>query len=223
MRRACVHVACFAKHPPGAFAARLLLVLLGTAGGCAVRVTPPANLADPVRVFIADYGRHASLILPRNGTTLVEFAYGEWGWFALGRQGWYRAIPAIAMPTPGTLGMRNLHIAPDPTELAAALPCEQVCTLRVERAAAGRLRGRLDAAFARYADRAVYNRDLNMHFVPYPLPYCLFCQCNSVLAQWLRELGCRVRGTALLADFRVEQPAATHDHKTTSQPAAPVR
>jgi len=44
---------------------RLLLILIATgAGGCATTVVPPPHPFEPVPVFLTDYGRHSSLLLP---------------------------------------------------------------------------------------------------------------------------------------------------------------
>ena len=54
---------------------RLLLLLLVPVGvgGCQHVIEPPATVSDPVRVFVVDYGRHASLALPTEaGAGLVE-------------------------------------------------------------------------------------------------------------------------------------------------------
>ena len=179
------------------------LLLLLTA--CAIRVTPPVELEDPRTIFIADYGRHASLLLPRVNGRLVEFAYGEWEWFALGHDQWYRAGPALLWPTRGTLGKSEFRGPAELDALRAQLAVERVDELQVERTAASALLARLEAAFAEREGESVLNDALGMDFVPHVDGYCIFHQCNSVVAEWLRELGCRVAGCALRADFIVRK------------------
>ena len=170
---------------------------------CAIRVTPPVELESPQTIFIADYGRHASLLLPRVNGRVVEFAYGEWNWFALGRDQWYRAGPALFWPTRGTLGTSEL---PGPAEIDAIrgqLWAERIHELQVERAAALELLARLEASFAERADESVLNNALGMQFVPHADSYSILHQCNSAVADWLRELGCGVGGCASRAEFTV--------------------
>ena len=83
-----------------------LAVLLLAA--CTTTVTPPPAPRFPVTVYVADYGRHASLLVPRPGGELVEFAYGEWKWFALGQKSMWRSPAALFWPTAATLGRRSL-------------------------------------------------------------------------------------------------------------------
>lgn len=179
------------------------------AAGCATRVVPPAQVADPQTVYVADYGHHASLVLPRESHGYAEFAFGEWGWFALGRQGWYRALPILTLSSPGTIGVRDISIPHGRAHLERELPVEHLHELRVERSAARELRTRFDEHFVTHAAELVYNRDLDMRFVPYPMRYSLVWQCNSMLADWLRQLGCQVRGPALLAEFEIAPPGAS--------------
>lgn len=182
---------------------RQLLIVASLLTGCTARITPPADLSEPTTVFIADYGQHASLILPRPSGDLAEYAYGEWGWFALNRTGWYWAAPAIALPTPGTLGTRELRGPATAAGVRSQVGLEHLHDLQVERAAIDALLAELDGAFARNQYREVFNKELGLRFVPYEQPYCLFCQCNSLVARWLRQLGCRVEGPALMAEFEV--------------------
>lgn len=186
----------------GSSAALLLLA------ACTIRVTPPTGLRDPQTVFIADYGIHASLLIPRRDGRIVEYAYGEWEWFALGHDQWYRAGPALLWPTRGTLGRADFE---GPAELDAVrrqLTTEEVYELQVERSAAAALLKRLDASFANGGDESVYNDELKMKFVPHPASYSLHRECNSVVADWLRELDCAVAGCAMSANFVVREAAS---------------
>ncbi len=178
--------------------------MLAASSGCVLRVRPPVDPAAPVTVFIADYGQHASLILPRGARSAAEFAYGEWGWFALGRQGWYRALPAIAVPTPGALGTRDLNVPPKLEQIRAVLPVEHLHAVVVSREKAEALLARFDLHLAARGKDEVYNADLGLRFVPYPVPYCLLCQCNSLVVNWLRELDCSVQGLSPTARFVVD-------------------
>jgi len=182
--------------------------LAGSTLGCAIHVAPPVNVRDPVTAYIADYGYHASLLLPRDESTLAEYAYGEWGWFALGKDQWYRALPAIAAPTQGTLARRDLE-ARTPEALRRGLGLEALHEIRVEREAARATLARLDRRFDAAADRKVYNPSVGMWFVPDPLPYSCLCQCNTAVAAWLDELGCRTCGLAVSAMFEVPAPERT--------------
>ncbi|RMF76937.1 MAG: hypothetical protein D6744_11890, partial [Planctomycetota bacterium] len=108
--------------------------------------------------------------------------------------------------TPGTLGTRELRGPPTAEAIRSQISLEHLHELRVERSAVAALLAELDAVFARNREREVINEKLGLRFVPYELPYCLFCQCNSVVARWLRRLGCRVAGPALEARFAVVAP-----------------
>ena len=168
------------------------------AGGCAT-ITPPAHPADPVTVYVVDYGRHASLLLPEPGDQWVEFGYGEWGWFAEDRENLLRAPLILLLPAQGTMGRGPaVEPGPDPGWMGA----EQVFAIAVARADATALRDRLHAPFQDNAAK-IHRNEHGMEFVPVRDPYCLFHNCNSELAEWLRALGCRVRGVVLLANFRL--------------------
>src|SRR2546423_386491 len=57
--------------------------------GCGGTITPPAQVRQPVNVYVTDYGRHSTLLLPTENGGLVEFAFGEWGWLAGYQRHWY--------------------------------------------------------------------------------------------------------------------------------------
>lgn len=175
--------------------------------GCTIHVTPPAPVSEPSSVYIADYGRHSSLILPRGGGGLVEYAYGEWEWFAEGHDECVRVVPVLFWPTPGTLGHRELPHHDASAPLRIALCAERLLTLQVEARRCRELLRRLDERFAAgAARRSLYNILAAMEFVPDPDPYCICSDCNTKVADWLRELGCEVRGGGFAADFELHPP-----------------
>ena len=180
-----------------------LLLLLG----CGLRVTPPASLQEPCLVAIIDYGVHAGLLLPRDAGRSVEYAYGNWEYFALNRTDRWTALRTV-LPARGTLGRTEIALGlADAAERAAAEPDRAAIYLKVERSAAMELLGELDRRFERNIARAHENTEIGMSFVPDERAYWAADNCNGELARWLRRLSCRVEGLALVA--QIEIAAAT--------------
>ena len=191
---------------------------------CALRVTPPIELEAPCTIFIVDHGRHSSLLLPRANGRIAEYAYGEWEWFALGNDQWYRVGPALLWPTVGTLGTREFDGPAEIDAIRKQIPAQRIHELRVEQDAAAALLARLDQRVSAGADEKVLNSELAMTFVPHADRYCLFRECNSVVAGWLRELGCRVTGSPLSTDFIVqERPGGSESRSLADQADAARR
>ncbi len=172
--------------------------------GCTLVIRPPENPVDPVTVVLVDYGRHSSLILPRPEGGSVEFAYGEWDWFALNRVSIFHAIALAFWPQQGALGRRAIPAPPDPVALKPHVHGEEFFAIRVERAKAAGLRSRLEEQWTSGSGEAVDNPALGLRFVKVDDNYILCHNCNHMTARWLRELGCEVVGSACLASFRIE-------------------
>ncbi len=173
--------------------------------GCATTIVPPEEPPAPTSVFVVDFGRHTSLLLPsRPDGSLVEYAYGEWKWFALDESRSYRVIPTLFWPTHGTLGRRALFVAPDRDAIRRAVPCEDVLEVVVAAEDALSLAARLEAQFEEHCDSVHYQPLYDLDFVPSEKAFHLFHNCNGVVADWLRELGCDVRGAAVFASFVVK-------------------
>jgi hypothetical protein len=170
-------------------------------GGCAMRITPPGGLGEPTQVFIADYGYHASLLLPRDDGYVSEFAYGQWDWFALNRDRWYNAVVLVLLPGRGTLGTRTLAGPAARETLARQCRAERLLELHVERERARSLLARLEREYESGRSTELFNSLYGMMFVHQPRTYWLHRNCNTVLADWLEELGCHVEGTRLFAAF----------------------
>lgn len=135
-------------------------------------------------------GRHSGLLLPCGGGRIVEYGYGEWNWYALAKDDWWRAPMTVLWPNPGTLGRRYFREA----EVAAmedSFGAGRVGSFDADRAAVERLRERLDAEFA--SGGAAHHSDLyRMDFVPHPSRFWFGHDCHDEVAAWLRELGCSV-------------------------------
>jgi hypothetical protein len=193
-----------------------LPALLLAATGCATTVVPPDDVKDPITVYLLDHGRTTSLVLPiesgAGGTSqspaLVRYTYGDWNWYALENTGTIDGLLALFWPTRGTLGRRELG-GRGPGETAAAAIRRQVDEIdhvhevRVERAALRRLTGRLESLYRANLHTAVEGKLSDLTFVHHPRPYTAFGNSNHQVSDWLRDLGCGIRGFAFFADWRV--------------------
>lgn len=171
--------------------------------GCASTVTAPKDPPDPVVVHLLSTGRHAGVLLPNGDGRTVEYGYGNWSWYALGKTDWWRAPATVLWPTQGTLGRRYILDA----ELAAKNhdygrgTLEELC---VSRASADRLLAHLDAQFAAGGEPH-FNETYDMSFVRHPDGFWGFHDCHDQVAEWLRELGCQIGWAPIRTGLRVER------------------
>lgn len=191
------------KSAPGL----LLLVVLLT--GCAgVPVTPPPAPQDPVSVFLLDHGRHSSLVLPGGLGGMLRYSYGDWEFYALRRTSLATGLAALFGPTQAALGRKAL---PGPmTELMVRqqvrIGIERLFELRVERDAVNALHRQLEEMFHDAQDARIYNAEMDVEFVPHPIPYSLNHNSNRVAGEWLEALGCTVGGRAVFSRWRIVHP-----------------
>ena len=161
--------------------------------GCTSTITPPANVTDPVTVFVLREAMHNGIVLPpcRAGDEYVEFGFGDWSWFALGNDEWYHAFATVLWPTQGTLGRRTFgaHTA---DQLLAHVTWAELSPVVVSRDKAGALRDRLQHEHDARIGEAVQRRDLGWTFVPYDQSYWFAVNCADVCADRFRELDCAV-------------------------------
>ena len=177
-----------------------MCALLAVAG-CATSLRCPRKLADPVPVFVLEQGRTSSLILPTPEGDLVRYAYGDWEFYALGKDTWLRGIAALFWPTQATLGRGSLPGPATAQNIRQRIisPIDGLHTLRAERSEVFALQERLDRLFQKHRDTLVVNRAYELSFVHHPEPYHLLHNSNSVVAGWLAAIGIEVRGPALNA------------------------
>lgn len=186
----------------------ICVALLTALAGCGpMQIRAPRVAGAPAAVYLADYGRHSSLILPRPGGARVEYAYGWWPWFALNHQQWYDAIPLFIFPGEGALARRSLPEDADAETLRRDLGLEHVELISVEPARAAALLAHLDAAYEAHRDAEIANPATAMTCVPSDRAYSLINNCNTAVTEWLETLGCGLCGQTFLANFDVESPA----------------
>jgi hypothetical protein len=183
---------------------RLLLLSLPFLCGCTNTIVPAPALTDPVTIELRDHGRHPSLIIPLSDGTFVRYAYGDWGWYALGHTGVIQGIDALLLPSKGALGRKILTSPDDFALLRRRDPAKQTYSITVEGKRAAALHQTLDAAFREQGTSAHFNATYDLEFVHSPESYWALHNCNHVMANWLRALGCRVRGTAAFSSWRIK-------------------
>ncbi len=185
-----------------------IVVAVVAAGWWATRdvvVTPPVDPANPVTVYLLDEGRHTGLLMPTAGGRLVEYTYGDWQWYALRHTGLYRGIAAPFWPTQATLG-RNFFPGPADEEHvreAFGPTCRQIYCVTVSKDGVERLEENLNRRFEENIETLVVNEPYHLDFVKDPKPYSIAHDSNNEVAIWLRDLGCRVEGTVILARWEI--------------------
>lgn len=181
-----------------------IVLLLALSSACATRIVPPKKVPDPTTVAVINYGRHSSLVLPRETGGSMEYAYGEWKWFAEEKTAPWRVFPALCWSTQGTIGRRPLSFLPSDERALQQEGAKSVICFRVSAAAANRLEHRLDDEFSK-SPATLFNPDEKMYFAKVSDSYWGGHNCNTVLARWLKELGCEAKGTALFSDFELSE------------------
>jgi hypothetical protein len=187
-----------------AFAVALLVLI----PGCTTYVIPPKAPINPTTVWIIEYGYHSSLALPEDAGA-VEYAYGEWKWFALNKDQRWRVFPVLFFPSQGTLGWRRLSHPPPQSTIVRQQGAKNIQSFSASADKVITLKNQLDRQISENLQTKVFNPQVDMFFVKVPKKYCGCRNCNSELAHWLEALDCRVEGGALCAKFRLRSPKLT--------------
>jgi hypothetical protein len=177
------------------------LLALGFWSSCASTVRPPADPVEPVTVHLLSTGRHAGVLLPNGDGRTVEYGYGDWSWYALGKTDWWRAPGTVLWPSQGTLGRRYVRDA-DLAAMHGSYGGGTLSDLRVSRASADELRAHLDAEFAG-GGTPHRNPDYDMDFVKHPDRFWMFHDCHDEVAEWLSALDCEVGWAPIRTGLKV--------------------
>jgi hypothetical protein len=192
--------------------------------GCATRVVPPPHPQNPLAVYIADYGRHSSILLPTTEGQLIEYAYGDWEYFALNKYRWYIGASALFYSEGSGLGRRVLPNPNDEESLRRLIDSKRIIRIETDRRKVLELLNELDERFNSRIDTLVHPADQPLYFVKDDSHYGMFHTCNQATADWLTKLGCEVQGwPVVLSNFEVSNPAADAppDARTVEAHAAP--
>jgi hypothetical protein len=187
------------------FLSCLIAFVLRFLGGCTTTLIPPVAPSRPTTILITDYGKHSSLLLPDPAGGMVEYAFGDWDYFALGHKGLCVGFIALIHSPQSTLGRRWVLIDVNAPDVYRLLGAERTQRLVVDSDRVKSLLQRLNQEYARHLDTEIYSAIEQMHFVHCDEQYDVFHNCNNVTADWLKSLGVRVDGLAVFSKFRVQQ------------------
>ena len=182
-------------------------LLLALAASCTSIVRPPVDPPEPARAYVVYGARHRGVVLPAEPGGYVEFGYGDFDWYALGKDRWYHAFDTVLWPTGGTLATRRIA-ARDERGLLASFEASRLVPIVVSRERARALARRLEREFER-GGRPLFRPDIEMQFVRSDRRFWCVYNCNDATAEWLEELGCSVAKVPIRKDIEVVQPAGS--------------
>ncbi|WP_414563985.1 MULTISPECIES: DUF2459 domain-containing protein [unclassified Anabaena] len=166
-------------------------------------IIPPPKPIQPVTVYVIDQGLHSQLVLPDGDNKLIQYAYGDWRYFALNQQNLGSGIAALLIPTQGTLGRREYQ---NLIEMKQTLNSNHnVLSFAVAKLDVIQLKQLLDKRFNQNIATQIFNPLNKMYFVQDDLDYTLYHNSNHELVVWIEALHCRVEGFVLLADFKISE------------------
>jgi hypothetical protein len=185
-----------------------LILTLGAvmllSGGCG-SVTPPTTPPkDPVHVYLTDYGIHSSVILPLDDDGLyVEYAFGDYGYAALNRDGPLDAIGALFWSFKSGFGRQFTRVAPGDDAPTLVYAPTKLTRLVAERAAVRQVLADLDRRYNANDGDVVHNEVTQIDWKVDRERYGAFNNCNQLTAHQLKMLGYDVRGLPLFSAFHV--------------------
>lgn len=182
--------------------ARLSLVAVALVAGCTATISPPHDPLEPTKVIVLAEAMHRGLLLPSVEGGFVEYGFGDWDWYAMGDDAWYRVLPVLLWPTTGTVCRRE-HQGRDLLEVKERMPWVRLQELKVPTAKVLALRERLEQAFAAGETVSVWQAAYSMRFVPCARGYWWASNCTDQVADWLTELGCDVSWVPICIDLVV--------------------
>jgi len=171
--------------------------------GCAETIHPPVNPTDPATIYVADYGRHSSILLPEKNGGYVEWAFGDWRWFALGQTKADVALAAILSSPQSTLGRREVPPQPDEEALKRTLEADRLIPVVVSGERAEALEDKLQQRYEKHIQTQVHSDYSNLDHVKDCEHYWALNNCNHLTMRWLKKLGCRVDGFGMMSNFQL--------------------
>ncbi|AFZ48024.1 hypothetical protein Cyast_2074 [Cyanobacterium stanieri PCC 7202] len=166
-------------------------------------IIPPTSPLKPITVYVIDYGLHSRLILPDRPPTLVQYAYGDWEYFALQNRNLLTTLKALLIPTQGTLKREEISNLATLKKTVNAQPRINLLELEVSEEKMLKLRSKLEQRFEENIDTKItYNAD-RIQFVKDDQEYTILHNSNHQVVEWLQAMGCEVKGIIFLPNFEL--------------------
>lgn len=174
-------------------------------------------------MFVVDHGRTSSLVIPAADGGLLRYAYGDWNYYALGKNDIGHGIAALLWPTQGALGRAWYPGPPTSANVRQQVAfIESVLAINVATARVHSFEQQMEALYRSALGSAFYNRTSGLTFVHHPDHYTYFGNSNHAVATWLRELGCTIQGQAFRSSWRL-QHSGTGDVVSNPAPGTTSR
>lgn len=159
--------------------------------GCVSTITPPSNPKVPTTVYLLTDAWHTGLVFPCPDGGYVEFAYGEWDWYALNRNRWYNVFDTLLWPTQGTLGRRFMP-ADDGRTLGGMYRSAKLEAIVVSSEKVADLLEDLDRQYAGGLKAGPSVDSYSRTFFKHDDGFWFLYTCGDATAVWLRRLDCSV-------------------------------
>jgi len=167
---------------------------------------PPAAPQDPVEVYLLRQGDHTGVVLPApEPGRWIEYAFGDWEWYANGRDSLAWGLLTLAVPSQGALGRREFAGPPQQDPVLRERGAE-LHPFLAERARVEALRNRLEAEFRASGVAPVLNPRNRLWMAPSAESYSLGNQCSSRTVHWLEDLGCSIGGFGVAKSVELGPP-----------------
>ena len=147
---------------------------------------------------------HNSLILPDDSGQWIEYSFGDRAVFAKNQNRLINLAQAVLYPTPAVLGRQTFN--PEQWQRRQQRNPErgQRLSLEVGREEVQALLAELNQRYESANTEPLYNPNVDLYFVPDAESYTGWNTCNHLVARWLRQLDCKIRGLVFSGHFRVD-------------------
>ena len=166
-------------------------------------IIPPIKPIEPITVYVTVHGLHSRLILPNSKNQLIEYAYGDWEYFALNEQQLTNGLAALLLPTQGTIGRREYSNI-NQLHQVVKQNNDNLFSFEVAQAKVVELGKLLNDRFERTRNTQIKNAISGLTLVKYEQDYTVLHNSNHELVSWLENLGCQVKGFVMWANFSVQ-------------------
>ncbi len=172
------------------------------------RITPPTPLNDPVTVWVIGYPvtplfYHNSLMLPNGSGQWREYSFGDRAVYANNQGRLINLAQAVLYPTPAAFGRQTFDSPHWQQRQQRSRDGGQRLRLQVERSRVQELLQQLDQRYHAAGVTPQYNPKVDLYFVPDEQYYAGWQTCNHLVARWLRQLDCQIRGWVFSGQFKL--------------------